>query len=154
MLLRKPHIHYARMLVFHEANTKKYFYPQPLQLSDQAPHQTYELCMTNEDHSKIISENFQFQFIRKQHILLFDSWYLFDTLYQELIKSNRFAEAENWQRKILHNLELSKACRYVFLLLYYCFIICSGDSTAYANLVIVMMHALKNELELIYIFRY
>lgn len=26
----------------------------------------------------------------------------------ELIKSNRLAEAENWQRKILHNLELSK----------------------------------------------
>jgi hypothetical protein len=72
----------------------------------------------------------------------------------ELIKSNRLAEAENWQRKILHNLELSKACRYIFLLLYYCFIICSGDSTAYANLVIVMMHALKNELELIYVFRY
>ncbi|KAF0892940.1 hypothetical protein E2562_020058 [Oryza meyeriana var. granulata] len=29
-------------------------------------------------------------------------------LSMELIKSNRLAEAENWQRKILHNLELSK----------------------------------------------
>ena len=34
-------------------------------------------------------------------------------VWQELIKSKRLGEAETWQRKILHTLELSKAWQYV-----------------------------------------